>query len=131
MLPSEIDNQKTVKSRLRRDLRRSTAPLWEEPRMKWADPALSSIIAWGQKAIRTLEYYLAPFHRNPTPLDAGSRFRLLAFWLCNASCPGRVLAQSLSVHHIATPVTTCSSLLPEFQPHRLVAECITTNACTS
>ena len=45
--------------------------------------------------------------------------------------PGRVLALGLSVHHIATPVTACSSLLPEFQPHGLVAECITTKACTS
>ena len=85
----------------------------------------------GSEGDRTLEYYAAHLSLEPDTVRCGVSFSPSAFWLCATPCPGRVLAQSLSVHHIATPVTACSSLLPEFQPHRLVAECITTKVCTS
>lgn len=92
-------------------------------------PKLDSSL--GSEGNRTLEYYSAPLLQEPGIVRCVVSHLPSAFWHWDTPCPGRVLAQSLSVHHIATPITACSSLLPEFQPHRLVAECITTKACTS
>ena len=53
-------------------------------------------IALGQKAIERWKLRSAPFCRNPAPLDARFRTRLLPFGFVPRHAPGHVLAQSLS-----------------------------------
>jgi hypothetical protein len=57
-----------------------------------------------------------------------SRFSA-SIYPCAASCPGRVLALSLSADCSARYSGQLSPV--ESQPHRLVAECGATKACTS
>lgn len=83
----------------------------------------------GSEGNRTLEYYAAPLLEGPGIVRCGVSHSPSAFWLCATPCPGRVLAQTC--RQIATPVTACNFQSAEFQLYRLVAECITTKACTS
>lgn len=95
MLPSEIDNRKHIEIEDPGGTTPIHSALWEEPCLKWPNPARSSIIAWGQKAIERWNITQRPFDRNPGITRCGSRFALCLL-ACATPCPGRVLAQSLS-----------------------------------
>ena len=79
MLPSEIDIPENSESKTQAGPTPIHSALWEKPFLKWPNPALSSTIAWGQRAIERWNITQRTFHRNQTPLDAGSRIRLLPF----------------------------------------------------
>ena len=82
--------------------------------------------AWGQKAKNTGILHSAPL----TGTRCGGLVLAFCLLACDdAPCPGRVLALSLSADCYAIYGVQLSSA--EFQLCWLVAECITTKACTS
>ena len=113
--------------RLRRDASQSTALLWKGALSKFARTHLNLDCAWEQEGNERWILNSAPFAGIRTA-RCGSRVRLLP-----KACPRYVptVYYRKTCRQIATPATACSFPLPEFQPHRLVSECIATKACTS
>ena len=77
----------------------------------------------GSEGDRTLEYYAAPFYRNLTPLDAGSRIRLLPFGLCHTMPRSCISAKP--VGRLLRNLRRATFSLPNFSFTGSYPECIT------
>ena len=118
----------SVNRRLRRDASQSTALLWKGALSKFARTRLKLDCAWGPEGNERWILHSALFLRNPGTARCGSRIRLLP-----KACPRHVptVYYRKICRQLLRPLRRAAFFCPNFQPHRLVSECIATKACTS